>query len=62
LKTTFLLFHYSNEEYASCIGPLNIATGVLGGTIQVHSTVDEGSRFVLTLPLSAPLRGPAAKV
>ena len=39
----------------------NIATGVLGGTIQVHSTVDEGSRFVLILPLSAPLRVPTAK-
>jgi signal transduction histidine kinase len=38
----------------------NITTGVLGGTLQVRSIVGEGSRFVLTMPMSAPVRAPAA--
>lgn len=33
----------------------NIVTGVLGGRIEVHSTLGDGAEFLLTLPLSAPL-------
>jgi signal transduction histidine kinase len=32
----------------------NIVTALLGGTIEVHSTVGEGTRIVLTLPRTAP--------
>ena len=32
----------------------NIVTGVLGGRIEVHSTLGDGAEFLLTLPLSAP--------
>lgn len=32
----------------------NIVTGILGGEIEVHSTVDQGTVFELVLPLSAP--------
>lgn len=32
----------------------NIVTGILGGKIRVWSQVGKGTRFVLTLPLSAP--------
>lgn len=33
----------------------NIVTGVLGGQIEVETTLGEGTRFVLRLPLIAPL-------
>ncbi|MCU0869521.1 MAG: PAS domain-containing sensor histidine kinase [Burkholderiales bacterium] len=32
----------------------NMITGPLGGRIEVHSTVDVGTRFVMTLPRAAP--------
>lgn len=32
----------------------NIVTGVLGGRIEVHSTLGDGAEFLLTLPLNAP--------
>lgn len=32
----------------------NLVTGVLGGKIQVNSSINGGARFVLSLPLSAP--------
>ena len=35
----------------------NLITDVLGGHIQVESTVDVGSRFLIQLPLSAPSSG-----
>jgi PAS domain S-box-containing protein len=34
----------------------NIVTGVLGGRIRVQSDADAGSRFILALPLVAPLK------
>lgn len=35
----------------------NLVTDVLGGQIQVESKVDEGTRFLIQLPLSAPSSG-----
>jgi two-component system NtrC family sensor kinase len=32
----------------------NIVTGILGGEIRLWSQVNQGTRFILTLPLSAP--------
>ena len=32
----------------------NIVTGVLGGKIKVESTLDEGTQFIITVPLIAP--------
>lgn len=32
----------------------NLVTGVLGGEIQLHSQPDEGTTFIMTLPLVAP--------
>ncbi|MFZ6769839.1 PAS domain S-box protein [Undibacterium sp. Di26W] len=32
----------------------NLVTGVLGGEIQLHSQLDEGTTFIMTLPLVAP--------
>jgi signal transduction histidine kinase len=34
----------------------NIVTGVLGGRIEVHSTLGGGAEFLVTLPLNAPRR------
>lgn len=32
----------------------NIVSGVLGGKVQVDSTVGQGTAFILLLPLTAP--------
>jgi len=32
----------------------NLVVGVLGGTINVESTPDEGTKFILILPTTAP--------
>ncbi|MCR6650487.1 MAG: ATP-binding protein [Cellvibrionaceae bacterium] len=38
----------------------NIVTGILGGKIRLWSQLDRGTRFILTLPLSAPREKNAA--
>jgi signal transduction histidine kinase len=35
----------------------NLVTGVLGGSIEVESTEDQGTSFIIELPLSAPMQG-----